>query len=408
MTSVPSGYSVTRHGKLHKRNDSGSSFPPPTSRPSAAIKHDSPLEPAYGATSSKTGTTERIKPYLRMMSLRDDDEAQGRLDLSRPSMDSDTVSGLGIRDFSGSARSVSDVSLLPSVHRRSTHRRATSLSSQLSVVRSSPRPPTPPSAFSTSTFPHADDEVEESTDVLAGELRCTSLDPWRFRRTASTNSAPYGLSTVSSKTHSAGSLTRLTNGSQSNLSTRSTNSIGSTREAQTGHPRGSAAKSLDLGTTTSSRTSFDKAFTRSVRNAEPEDPATRAANIRALRRAFEEKQAAKERKYEKEELKRRDTEETKRAKKEDWQRRKSETIERIRHRRSTSGSLSLGGFNEKAASDQARPNHRQTLSLSLPIQGVLDEESELRAKTEMSKTKAAKSVWVRFRAWSRTRMLNCY
>ena len=168
-----------------------------------------------------------------------------------------------------------------------------------------------------------------------------------------------------------------------------------------------------MGTTTSSRASIDKAVSFLSRASEPEDPAARAANIRALRRAFEEKQAAKERKMEKVEMKRRDTAEMKRMKKEDERRRKSEASEeKSRLRKSTSTNMTKQTqtpmFDEKVAGKEysrQSPVHR----LSLPILGgESGAAAESRTKTDVSKTKAARGVWVRFRAWSKTRMLSCY
>lgn len=150
-------------------------------------------------------------------------------------------------------------------------------------------------------------------------------------------------------------------------------------------------------------------FLSRTSNVEPEDPAARAANIRALRRAFEEKEAAKERKLEKVEMKRRDTVELKRQKKEEKQRRKSSVSDKSRGRRSTNTLPDGSPLSEKAVAGTEYSRYKPVHQLSLPIQGGQGGEStETRVKTDVSKTKAAKGVWMRFRAWSKTRMLSCY
>lgn len=415
MTSAPSGY-VSRHGKLHKRSDSGSSLISSASTMAYANKTDAAF---------KTTASQRIKPYLRKMSMKDDDEEQGRLDLSRPwvgheAQDEDgPLSGLAIRDFSAPSRSVSEVTFI-SAGRRTSHKRAASVSSPTSShftqrrssqsvvppMRTPSNPYTPTSAFS-GTFPHSEDEVDESADILADDLHRTSIERWRSRRTTSIGSAPYNMNP--SQNYSAASLTKLANVSQSNLSTRSGSSIGTAPEIKIGPLRRDTARSIDLGTTASSRNSIDRAVSFLSRTSEPEDPSSRAANIRALRRAFEEKEAAKERKLEKAEMKRRDTFETKRQKQEEQQRRKSEVSDRLRNRRSANSTPDDNDMNEKVIGTEYS-RHAPKHDLGLPITGGENgvEDSETRVKTEVSKTKAAKGVVVRFRAWVRTRLLNCY
>lgn len=364
--------------------------------------------------SLKSGPTNKIKPYLRKMSLRDDGEDQGKLDLSQPSAENDALAGLGLRDFSNASRSVSDVTFQPAVRRTSsTHTRAISGASQMSTV-SAPlrptqpfvhpmrqRPYTPPSAISYSPT-HPEEEAEESTDVVTNEMRHSDThDSWRQHRSTSTSSYPRRLSTEMAHNHSTASLTRLANVSESNVSTKSD-------KEKHGRPRRNTDRSFDA-TSPSSRTSFDKAvsFLSRASEQQEEGPASRAASIRAARRAFEEKEAAKDRKLAKEQSKRRDTEEKQRAKKEDKQRRKSEASDRTRHRRSRSDSGNAAVINEKMPgkeySDFAPVHNR-----SLPVQGDFTAPpAPTRANTDLSKTKVAKGGWMRFMAWTRTRLLSC-
>ncbi|GAB7353933.1 hypothetical protein MBLNU459_g4540t1 [Dothideomycetes sp. NU459] len=406
MNSSSSSIRRQSHGKLHKRSDSASSIimgPPIVPRMPVPIEDD--YSPDFGhqrRPSLRSGSSNKIKPYLRKMSLRDDGEDQGRLDLSRPSAENDALAGLGI-----GGRSVSDVSFQPAARRRSSvHARAASGNSQLSTssaplrptqpfvhpMRQTPRPYTPPSAISYRPS-HPEEEADESADVMTNDMCQPEYEPLRHNRAASMSSFNPGLSI---QVPSTGSLTRLGNRSQSNLSTMSDKS------AKEKTPRGwrNAEWSMDA-TSPSSRTSFDKAISLFSRTSEQqEDAAARAASIRAARRAFEEREAAKERKLEQEQVKR--------AKREEKQRRKSEAYEGARHCRSRSDSgnatLIIDEMSSKEYSNFA-PVHTS----SLPVQGEHGgiAAPPARANTDLSKTKVAKGGWMRFMAWTRTRLLSC-
>lgn len=366
MTSVPSGYS-SRHGKLHKRSDSASVLPSPTS-------------------TTYSDHHQKLIPFLRNMSLRDHDGDQGRIDLSRPSYENPNRRR---------ASNVSDVTFKPAAARRITHRRTASLSSPPSSqptamrtssssqiiqppIRQISQPYSPPFTFSSH-----EDETEESADIVTDHVGRSSIERWRSRRTLSSTSGPYVHN------HSAASLVKAADVSQSNLSERSISSQGGP-EMRAARSRRNTAMSFEAP---SSRTSFDRAvslFSRTT--SEPEDPAARAANIRALRRAFEEKEAAKERKLEKMEMKKRDRASTKGS-------------GNTTHRRSED----MMNYSEKMAGTEYS-RHNSTPDISLPIQGRQSGGAgeEYRVKTEVSKTKQAKGFWVRFQAWTKTRLLSCY
>ena len=438
MTTPSGGPHLAHHGRIHRRSDSGSSL----------LSASGSIISEYN---NRAKAAERIKPILRKISLRDDDAEQGRIDLSRPSADddldldmgteTDPVSGLGlglgIHDFApinNNSRCVSDVSFMSAVRRRrsTTHRRTTSLSSVTShphplrstqsaiqSIRHTSNPYTPPSAFSTTTFPHSEDEIDESADILADDLQRTSVERWSSRRTPSVTSAPYTMTLHLSHTRSATSLSKLPDTSPSNLSTTSVDSNISAQDFKPARSSRNTATSFDLGTSASSRTSFDRAVGFLSRTSEPEEPSARAANIRAARRAFEEREAAKERKMEKTQMKRRDTADMKQARKDEFQRRRSEASDdRVHRRRSTNTHSTtttttppreITEPSEKAVAGTEYSRHSPVNRLSLPVQGLESGAStETRVKTEVSKTKAAKGVWVRFCAWSKTRMLSCY
>lgn len=343
------------------------------------------------------------------MSLRDDDLDQGRLDLSRPSAENESLTGLGICEPDHVyARSVSDVSFAPTTRRKASHSRATSGPPSLAVAVSGPLRPTQPFAplreaprsfTPPATIFHndtSDDEADESVGVLTNDIRQPDYEPWKPRRSISISSGP--AVTPLSQTYTAGSLTKLTSASQSNLSLRSQPSYD---HLKSGRSHRNTGRSSDYPTTPSARTSIDKAFSFITRTSEPEDAASRAAAIRAARKAFEEKEAAKEQKYEKEEMKRRASV----LKKEERKWRKSEAP---RLSMTSNGSNSIVVDEEKAVAGTDYASQAPAHDRSLPIQGEHSGAPTVPVSPPTpSKTKQAKGGWNRFLAWTRTRLLDC-
>lgn len=410
--SMTSASHLPRHAKLHKRSDSTSSAAPTVFTMPSPIQNEFTL--ANSATTTSTqharhSSANKIKPYLRKMSLRDDDLDQGRLDLSRPSAENDSLTGLGIcEDAPSFSRSVSDVSFIPSTRRKASHSRATSGPASLAVAASGPLRPTQPFAplreaprsftppATVSQGDTSDDEAEESVGVLTNDIRQPDYEPWKPRRSVSISSNP--AITPLSQTYTAGSLTKLTSASQSNLSIRSQPSYDHLKSGRTHRNTG---RTSDYPTSPSARTSIDKAFSFITRTSEPEDAASRAAAIRAARRAFEEKEAAKDRKYEKEEVKRRASV----IKKEERKWRKSDP----RASMTSNGSNSIVVDEEKAVAGTDYATQTPAHDLSLPIQGDHSGAAPTvpLSPPPPSKTKQAKGGWNHFLAWTRTRLLNC-
>jgi hypothetical protein len=409
MTSA--SHMPSRHAKLHKRSDSTLSNTPTVFTMPSPIQNEFTHSNSTAALSpqhARHSSANKIKPYFRKMSLRDDDFDQGRLDLSRPSAENESLNGLGLCDdpppFSPTA---SEVSFIPSTRRKMPHTRATSNPASLPVAAQGPLRPTQPFAplreAPRSFTPPAtldqpdtsDSEAEESVGVLTSDIRQLDYEPWKPRRSVSISSNP--AITPLSQTFSGGSLTKLTSASQSNLSIRSQPSFDHVKSGRS-HRHG--AKSGDYSTTPSTRTSIDKAFSFIARTSEPEDAASRAAAIRAARRAFEEREAAKERKYEKEENKRRNTV----IKKEHRKMRKPE----LRMSMTSNGSNSIV-FEEKAVAGTDYEHQNPAHHLSLPIQGAHSGAAPTvpLSPPVPSKTKQAKGGWNRCLAWTRTRLLNC-
>lgn len=420
---------VSSHAKLHKRGNSGSSLPgPPSPFSGAHSQFTTPFatyEESFMDLSSTppTSSTLKTKPYSRKTSAGKDD--QGKLDLSRSTTENDRMTGLGIQDFG--TRSASDVTF-PHAGRRGTHARTASVGSHVSTgsgsfrptqpfvhpMRQTPRPYTPPTGSSNASFVN-DDEANESGDVLDDDFRLGH--GYRSKRSMSISSTPAIAPTPLSQTYTAdelGLVPKLTSVSQTNLSIKSARSAKSSKSKR-GRSRCDTGRSIDLQTSPSSRTSFDKAFSLVSRRSDTE-PLTRDERIRAARLKFEEKEASKDRRLQQEQLKRRETDDAKSMRKQERQRRKSEATERIRvlNQGKEGGN---GKGNPKKRKDE-HPNdeklhsrsydeYRPANSMSLPRQGLQAGASEKTLRTTERKPRGAQSGWVRFSAWLQTRMLNC-
>lgn len=227
-------------------------------------------------------------------------------------------------------------------------------------------------------------------------LRQNAHDP--ARRSGSLSSVP-GVAPAL-RIHTTGSSTRL-GGSYSQSSVSLTSPIGQSQSRS----RGDTLKSIDT-TSPSSRTSFDKAFgfIRGGRDS-PADAASRAQSIRAARQAFQEKEEAKERKYDKEAYKQAERDIRKQYKKDERQRRKSESHDKKETRRARSTSdekstprPSIGG---RQYSD-LRHAHTSTLPNHVTY---VNTEKHSGAAPKVTKARAAKGRWLRFVTWFKTRIL---
>lgn len=296
------------HGRSHRRAGSGSGSTLHTLETGS-------VEPFPDLTTSSP--VARVKPYLRKLSTPKED--QGKLDLSRPLADNDKLAGLGIQK---------DVFVPPGRHTRTT-----STGSQASMastssrphqpfvhpMRQAPRPYTPPTVRSNSPYDEDEDDFVEDDHRPSFSFR--------GKRSMSSGSVPHGAPTPLSQTITAGDLgaiPKLTSASQSNLSIISTPSIRASRS------RRDTGRS-EAATSPSSRTSFDKMSIIGGRRSDT-DARMRDERIRAARRKFEEKEADKDRRAEKRQIKQ-----------EQRQRAKSDASEKVRPQRpGTSGGLAAG------------------------------------------------------------------
>ena len=427
-TTIPASTtrSDSRLVKLHKRGSSGSSLPAnPSPLSGAHTQFTTPFatyeEPFPDISSTPPqSSTPKIKPYLRKLSSAREDENQGRLDLSKSVSENGALAGLGIQDFG--TRSSSDVNF-SQTGRRTPHTRTTSTGSQISTgsgsfkptpfihpMRQTPNTPTPTRQSLASSL--NDDDVQESSDIVTDD-DVQIGQTFRNHRSGSISSFPQIQPTPLSQSYTAhdlGAVPKLTSSSQTNLSMKSGRSAKSSK-SKLGRPRRHTDRS-EYVPSPSSRTSLDKtAFSFVPRRSDP-DPATRDERIRAARRKFEEKEADKDRKMEKEALKRRDTEEAKSAKKQERQRRKSEASQSERakiskpNRKGSEDQKSKRDKNREKQADEMRSRSYNEYSIghitALPSHKREPGISEKTSQRQQNSSEPTESAWARF-----IRVLSC-
>jgi hypothetical protein len=428
-------------GKLHKRGNSGSSAPasgPPSALRGSTDAFTTPFatyeEPTSEITTTQSVTsTPKLKPYLRKTSSSKDD--QGKLDLSRSTVENEGLAGLGIQDFS--TKSAGDVNFAHSRRRTTSHTRTISGCSSVSngsgtfkpthpfihPMRQTPRSHTPPVAQSSASSLN-EDEADESSDVVDDEFKLGNS--YRSRRSMSISSTPQIAPTPLSQSHTAldlGIVPKLTsNVSQSNISVRSTRT-GSSPDKQISRSRGESSILQEQAISPSARTSIDKAFSFVSRKSELEHQ-SRDDRIREARRKFEEKEADKARNAEKQPNKRRESDRSKTDRQEERQVRRSEASDRIgissgsasrrtsivgaalqkkQHKRLEKRDSITGKLDARAYENYAESNEA-----SLPVRGRKAGASEKTPATVQEyRPKPAKGSWIKFETWVRTRVSSC-
>ncbi|KAJ6015765.1 hypothetical protein N7540_010356 [Penicillium herquei] len=246
----------------------------------------------YRSKSKQMKPKVHIKPMLRKMSR--DDAPTASIDLSRSSTEQE---GLGIYMNMERDRRRSE-SLTGASYRRTSgvHHRSISGASQFSTgtgssggrsgsqyvypMRPTPKVYTPPLSESYQNSGNDSDELED--DGLESDSKALPTETNRYVR-ASSGPVPRASLQIEDE-----SFTRLPGASQTNISGRP--SFGYSRD------NGSTYEHNSIG-----RNSLDIVFRSRTRNST--DPITRAATVQAARQAFEEKEAAKTRRIEKQQLK---------------------------------------------------------------------------------------------------------
>ncbi|KAJ5731029.1 uncharacterized protein N7483_005537 [Penicillium malachiteum] len=223
----------------------------------------------YRSKSKQMKPKVHIKPMLRKMSR--DDAPTASIDLSRSSTEQE---GLGIYMNMERDRRRSDFQPEQGRAEEDRDRNTFILCAQ------PPKYTPPPLSESYHNSGNESDELED--DGLESDPRALSTETNRYVR-ASSGPVPRASLQIEDE-----SFTRLPGASQTNISGRP--SFGYSRD------NGSTYEHNSIG-----RNSLDIVFRSRTRNST--DPITRAATVQAARQAFEEKEAAKTRRIEKQQLK---------------------------------------------------------------------------------------------------------
>ncbi|KAF9882980.1 hypothetical protein FE257_004365 [Aspergillus nanangensis] len=301
-------HNITTHNRLlygHPRSSSRQSTVKPTQGPSSGGTNSSP---------PKVQRTPRSKTPRMTLSgtIPREDSSSLSIDVSQPSFERD---GLGI--YTTNEREEQQNDLVTSQAARKNfppvHRRSTSGTSQFSTescssmskpgpqyvhpMRQAPRGYTPPPGQShqTSIFESDDSAKAEAEGEFLAQSGSEALHP--SARASSGQTPRLSLQIQDS------SFTRLPGTSQTNIAGRSSFSYS--------RDNGST---LDTGSPMS-RPSLDFVFRSKTRTSM--DPVSRAATVQAARQAFEEKEAAKAKKFEEQQMKA-EQRQIKRKEKQNW------------------------------------------------------------------------------------------
>jgi len=314
------------HAKVHRRGNSAASPTSPTFVPDYLLQtsssivlgsvHVDPYASPERKSSSKAKV--KIKPLLRKFTSQEN----LTIDLSRSAAENE---GLGI--YSSSEINAPDT-------RRGYHNRTTSGASELSTnttssnhfraqyvhpMRQTPRPYTPPTANSYKTSL----ESEAPTVTTIGEVPLFDSHSRQATSNTTTSYAPLPSTRRVPPLHvRTGSISRLTSSSQTNL------------------PGTPSSLRFNTDTITPSdmvspttRSSLESAFrirSRSNTANTNNDPIVQAATVQQMRKQFQEKEAAKELKYQAAEARAQEKEAKRREKREESERRTSGKKERKR------------------------------------------------------------------------------
>ncbi|KAF1971624.1 hypothetical protein BU23DRAFT_581448 [Bimuria novae-zelandiae CBS 107.79] len=403
-TRAHSSRAQSQHGRLHRRGHSASSITSPLSpgqhsfSPPGVTYEEPWTDLARPMPAATSHSQKKIKPYLRKLSSKDNND----LDLSRPAAENERLAGLGITEYGGYEYMPTSRNHARSTSNTSQFSTASSLQRPLPGIRQAARPYTPPISKSTpaSLLLNADHEPDNIMTDDEFRQRQAAYDP--VRKSGSMSSSTPGVPQAL-RIHTTGSSSFLVGSySQSNVSL--TSPVAQSRS------RGDTVKSMDT-TSPSSRTSFDKAFgfIRPGRDS-PADAQSRAASIRAARQAFEEKEAAKERKHEIEVHKQVERETRKQFKKEEREARKSESHEKKRSR-SVSETTAYERSSRPSVGGRQYSDHREPHTRTLPnhVPSVDPEKDGYTGgygpTPKVTKSRQAKGRWLKFLIWFKTRIL---
>ncbi|KAF6226564.1 hypothetical protein HO133_009430 [Letharia lupina] len=398
------------HAKLHRQGNSASTQSPtsPTFLPDYLMQTASPVVPAsahanlYSTPETKERKSSKVKtkPLLRKFTSRE----QVSIDLSRSAAENE---GLGIytsSEISGAPDSGSG-------RRGGYHNRTTSATSQLSStttssnprygaqyvhpMRQTPRSYTPPIASSYKTSLESDAPTANTSINTSVEAPYFESNSRSASHTAGAPYAPLPSSRRPTPLHiRTGSAARLTSSSQTNLPGTPSSLRFNTDSITPSDMVGPAGRS-----------SLESAFRmRSRSNPADVDPAAQKAIVDIKRQEFNEREAAKDLKYQQAEARAQEKEARRQERKEEEERRTSEKRERKRARSNAASEKS--SFLISGEPHESFPSV-QTLPQEFPV--AAQPMGRKRGDTAESAGKAGKAVhsqwtlfWFRFKTvWLR-------
>jgi len=382
------------HAKVHRRGNSATSPTSPTFVPDYLLQSSSSIVPASAHAAAFTPperkpsskSRAKIKPLLRKFTSQEN----MTIDLSRSAAENE---GLGIYSSSEIKGPPSIVDRKPGFHNRTT-----SATSELSTntnsshrygaqyvhpMRQTPRPYTPPIANSYKTSL----ESEAPTIITSSDTAffdSHSRHPSSNTATTPTPYAPLPSTRRPPPLHvRTGSAARLTSSSQTNLP-GTPSSLRFNTDTIT-------PSDMVSPTTRSSLESGFRIRSRSNTATTNNDPVTQAATVQQMRRQFQEKEAAKELKYQQAEARAQEKEAKRREKRDESQHRTSEKRERKRTKsNAASEKSSFLAAGEQREAFPAMQDLQQQSSLARPSQ------QRSRGDTAGSAGKAARSKWSLF------------
>ena len=394
----------TSHGRLHKRGNSISGTESPASQvsdPNITANYDShglstppsALADPHSLKSSKSTSRSKvkIKPLLRKLSAHD----SNTVDLSRSTAEHE---GLGIytsSEHSGPRPSVDYPTGGPGYHQRTisanSERSTTTLGNQryganyVHPMRQTPRPYTPPVASSYKDS--LDSEVSSAVPAITSSegshfdspLRKPSPTPTPYAPLPSARRMPPPLHI---RTHSS---SRITNSSQTNLP-------GTPSSLRLQSDSISAADAMSP----TARSSLDSAFRKRSRANTANDPAAQAATVQALRQKFNEREAAKDLRYQQAEAKAQEKEAKRKEKRDESQRRKSEGRERKRAKSNAASNAASEKSSLMNFGAQQYPLATAPTTDEIPQPKSQEQQRRRRGETAGSAGKAVQSQWMLF------------
>ena len=401
----------TNHAKLHRRGNSASTQSPisPTFVPDYLLQTASPVVPAsahanlYSApeTKERKSSKVKIKPLLRKFSSQE----QMSIDLSRSAAENEGLGVYASSEIGGAPdaghgrrggyhnRTTSAASQLSSTTTTSNHRYGTQY---VHPMRQTPRPYTPPIASSYKT------SLESESPTVHTSINNSIEAPYfdsHSRSSPNTVGTPYAPLPSSRR--------------PTPLHIRTTSSARLTSPSQTNLPGTPSSLRFNTDTITPSdmvspagRSSLESAFRmRSRSNPADLDPAAQKAIVEMKRQEFNQREAAKDLKYQQAEARAQEKEARRREKKEEDERRTSEKRERKRAKSNAASEKS--SFMTAGDTHESFPS-LQTLPQEFPV-GAQQPSGRKRGDTAESAGKAGKAVhsqwtlfWFRFKTmWLR-------